>query len=174
MLNIYKIKLTFEEAANEQIKLAHELNNIDKGRKPVEKRSFPNNLRLFLGARGNILNNFKRKIFQLKKLNKIPTPEPAPMQTCELAPAPRLLPAYEAAPISKPTKIKISKLKLRKKMEDEIKTDKKDINDEIFWNYFKYKSALYLVKCFLKTKQDNNDQSLKDISNSLIDLRNTV
>ena len=48
---MFERKLTLEEADNEQSKLINELNNINKGVKPDEKKSFLNNLGLFLGVR---------------------------------------------------------------------------------------------------------------------------
>ena len=40
--------------------------------------AFLNNLGLFLSARENVSNNFKRKIFQMKHQDKTVTPEPKP------------------------------------------------------------------------------------------------
>ena len=36
----------------------------------------------------------------------------------------------------------------------EIKTDEKDVNDEIFLKYFKYQSLSFLVKDLFKTKNE--------------------
>ena len=41
-------------------------------------------------------------------------------------------------PATELTKHKKSKSKLQQEFINEIITDKKDMNDEIFWNYFKY------------------------------------
>ena len=46
---------------------------MDKGKTPIEKRSFINNVGLFLSAREKMLNHFKNKIFPIKNLDKIPT-----------------------------------------------------------------------------------------------------
>ena len=85
------------------------------------KKSFLNNLGLLFSAREKILNNFKRRLFPIKKLDKIPTHGP----TCE--PTPELA--------TEPTKHKKSKLKFQQKLMNEIIANEKDINDEIFWNY---------------------------------------
>ena len=45
--------------------------------KPDGKRSFLNNVGLFLGARKKFLNDFKSSIFLIKNLDEIPLPEPA-------------------------------------------------------------------------------------------------
>ena len=60
--NICERKLTLQEADNKQNKLVSEL----KGINLVKKRSFLNNVRLFLGAREKVLNNFKAEYFQYK------------------------------------------------------------------------------------------------------------
>ena len=36
---------------------------------------------------------------------------------------------------------------------NEIVTDKKDINDETFWNYFKYRNPSFLAKDLIRAKQ---------------------
>ena len=45
------------------IKLVNKLRDIGKGKTPVEKRSFLNNARLFLGAKEKILITLKAKYF---------------------------------------------------------------------------------------------------------------
>ena len=117
--DIFKKKLALGEADNEQSKLVNELKNVDKGIKQVKKRYFLNSLGLIPGAREKILNNFKSRIFPVKNLDEIPTPEQAPEPATALKPAP----ASEPAPTSEPTKHKTSKLKLGKKFENEIKSD---------------------------------------------------
>ena len=62
-----------EAADKEQSDLANKLIGINRGKIPVKKRLFLNNARLFISARGKILNNVKSKIFQIKNLNKIAT-----------------------------------------------------------------------------------------------------
>ena len=53
---MYQWKLIWGEADNEQSKSVNELKGIDKGIKSVEKRSFPNNAGLFIGAIENVFN----------------------------------------------------------------------------------------------------------------------
>ena len=61
---------------------------MDKGKTPIEKRSFINNVGLFLSAREKMLNHFKNKIFPIKNLDKIPTPKSTLVPTVFHAPAP--------------------------------------------------------------------------------------
>ena len=77
-----------------------------------------------------MLNSFKSRLFSIKYLEKIPTREPIPEITKE------------------PTKHKKSQLKLQQKLLNEIIASKKDINDELFWNYFKYRNPSFLAKRF--------------------------
>ena len=79
-------ELTLEEPDNEQSKLVNELNGIDRRVKPAEKISSLKNVGLFLGARKNVHNDFKSRIFPIKNLDKITTPDPAPESAPELAP----------------------------------------------------------------------------------------
>ena len=87
-------------------------------KKGLEKRSFSNNVGLLFTAREKVLNSFKRRLFPIKNLEKITTREAA----------------AEPDTGKTPTKDKKSKLKLQL----EFIANKKDINDEIFWDYFKY------------------------------------
>ena len=48
---------------------------------------------------------------------------------------------------------------------NEIIAIEKDINDEIFWNYFKYQDSLFLAKDFIRATQAKNEYD------GLIDLR---
>ena len=66
-------------------------------------------------------SNFAANVFN-KKLYKIPSRESTREPATEL------------------TKHKKSKSKLQQEFINEIITDKKDMNDEIFWNYFKYQN----------------------------------
>ena len=108
----------------------NELKGIDKGIKPVEKRSFLNNIGLFIGRKEKVLKNFKSRIFPIKNIDEIAAPETG------LAP--------------KPTIRKASS----KKFEDKIQIDKNKINDETFWNYFKHQSLSFLAKELLKARKD--------------------
>ena len=71
-----------------------EQSNYDAKLKNLDKECFLNKLGLLFSAREKVLNNFKTKLFPIKKLDKIPTREPTP----ELA--------------TEPTKQTKSKLKL--------------------------------------------------------------
>ena len=56
----------------------------------------------------------------------------------------------------------------------EIIAGKKDINNKIFLNYFKYQNPLFLVKDLISTEQDRNEKLVNNINDGLIDLRNSV
>ena len=57
---------------------------------------------------------------------------------------------------------------------NEFIIDEKDINNEIFLNYFKYQNSLFLVKNLTSKKQDKNETLVNNINDGLIDLRNAV
>ena len=87
------------------------------------------------------------RLFPIKKIDKIasrqPTPEPAagpaaePTRKEATGPTPK--PVTEATPI----KHKKPKLKLRQDFMNEIIAYKKDINNKILLNYFKYQNPLF-------------------------------
>ena len=60
---------------------------------------------------------------------------------------------------------------MHKEFINEIETDGKYINDEIFRKYFKYQSPLFLAKDFFKAK---NNKLVNTINNALTDLRNAI
>ena len=57
---------------------------------------------------------------------------------------------------------------------NEIIAGEKDINDKIFWNYFKYQNPLFLAKDLIRTSQAKNEQLVNNVNDGLIDLRNTI
>ena len=95
-------------------------------------------------------------MFPIKNLDKISTRETKP----ELA--------------TEPTKHKKSKLKLQQEIMNGVIAGKKDINNETFWNYFKYKNHLFLAKDLIRAKQPKNEQLVNNINDEFIDLKNTV
>ena len=50
-------------------------------------------------------------------------------------------------------------------------TDNKDINDEIFWNYFRYQNPSFLAKDLLKSTQAKGEQLVNHLNDALINLR---
>ena len=50
----------------------------------------------------------------------------------------------------------------------------KDINDQTFWNYFKYHNLLFSVKDLIRAKQDKNEKLVNNINDRFIDWRNVV
>ena len=62
-------------------------------------------------------------------------------------------------------------MRLCKEFINEIETDEKCINKEIFWKYFKYQLPLFLLKDLFKVK---NYKLVNHIIDALIDLRNAI
>ena len=59
-------------------------------------------------------------------------------------------------------------------MLDEIKNEEKKINSQIFKEYFHYQSSSFLTKDLCEDNQIKDDRIVKDLNDSLIDLRNSV
>ena len=51
---------------------------------------------------------------------------------------------------------------------------KKNINDDIFWKYFKYQNASFLARDLIRTNQTKNEQLVNNINDGLIDLRKAI
>ena len=56
---------------------------------------------------------------------------------------------------------------------NEIIADEKDINNEMFLNYFTYQNPLFLVNDLISVKQDKSEKLVNHINNGLNDLRNS-
>ena len=54
---------------------------------------------------------------------------------------------------------------------NEIKPGEKDINDEIFWNYFKYQNPAFLTKDLISVTQAKNEQLVNNANDGLTDSR---
>ena len=54
---------------------------------------------------------------------------------------------------------------------NEIETDEKYINDEVFWKYFKYQSTSFLAKDLFKVK---SNKLVDNINDALTDLRSAI
>ena len=147
--DIHEGHLPLKEADEEQ-------SNLGKGQKEITKKFFLTNLELLFSARENVLNNLGSRLFPMKKLDKIPTREPTP------------------EPATEPTKHKKSKLKLQREFMEEIMADKKDKNDEIFRNYFKYQNLSPLGKGLIRATQAKNEQLINNVNSVLINLRNVI
>ena len=100
---------------------------------------------MLLTAREKIIDNFKSRLFAIKTLDKIPTREKTPKVAIEQI--------QEVA--TNPT-------------------NKKDINDEILWNYFKNQNPSFLAKYLIRDKKANNEQLINNVSVGLIDLGNGI
>ena len=72
------------------------------------------------------------------------------------------------------TKNNKSKLKLQQKFINKTITNKKDINNEIFWDYFKYQNPSFLAKDLIRATQAKNEQTVNNINDRLIVLRNDI
>ena len=51
---------------------------------------------------------------------------------------------------------------------------KKNMNEQIFREYFNYHSPSILVKDLYEDKQNENDKIVKNLNKSLINLRNSI
>ena len=56
----------------------------------------------------------------------------------------------------------------------EIIAKEKDVNYEIFWNYFKYQNPLLLEKDLLRATQTKNEQLVNNVNDGLVDLRSII
>ena len=54
---------------------------------------------------------------------------------------------------------------------NEIIADEKDINDQIFQNYFKYQNPSFLAKDLIRAK---NEKLVNIVNDELIDIRNAI
>ena len=59
-------------------------------------------------------------------------------------------------------------------MNEIIADKKKNINDDIFWKYFKYQNPSFLAKDLNRTNQIKNEQLVNKINDGLIDLRKAI
>ena len=57
---------------------------------------------------------------------------------------------------------------------NEIIAHKKDFNNEIFWDYFKYKNLSFLAKVLIRATQDKHEQLVNNVNVRLIELRNSI
>ena len=82
---------------------------------------FLDNLRLLFSLREKVLNSFRKRLFPIKNLDQIPIREPTPQP--EVAKEPATTEPTKATKAK--TKRKISTLKLREKILNEIKNEEK-------------------------------------------------
>ena len=113
---------------------------------------------------------------------KIPTREPTSegAKEPEVAKEPAIDPEVATEPIkaTKATKVKTKRkqfsLKLREKLLDEIKNEETNINEQIFNEVFNYHYSSLLVKDLYEHSQNKNGKIVKNINESLINLRNSI
>ena len=116
------------------------------------------NLGFLFSTREKVLNSSKIRLLPIKNLDKIPTREPAEQKAATKATKAK-------------TKRKISSLKLREEFLNKIKNEEKNINQQIFNEFFNYQ---FLVKDLYEGNQNKNDKIVKNINESLINLRNSI
>ena len=63
---------------------------------------------------------------------------------------------------------------MHKNFTNRIVNDEKNINTEIFNEYFKYQNPSFLIKDIYNANQTRNEQIVNQVNDALIDLRNTV
>ena len=56
----------------------------------------------------------------------------------------------------------------------EIIAKEKDVNYEIFWNYFKYQNPLLSEKDLIRATQTKNEQLVNNVNDGLVDLRSII
>ena len=112
-------------ADNKPSNFVNELKNFEKGTHTFEKKCLKNNLVLLLSTTENVLNSFKNKLFPKRNSDKIPTREPTLTATePEVAKEPSAEPEVATEPTKATrTKRKISSLKLRENVLNEIKNE---------------------------------------------------
>ena len=113
--------LSSKDADDEQSKFTNKFKNIDR---LIKKKLFLGNIGRFFTVREIVVNNFKNRLFLIKNLK------------------PKIEMGLESEP--KPKYGKLS-LKLWEYL-NEIVNEEKNINEEIFRNYCKYKSQSSLGK----------------------------
>ena len=105
-------------------------------------------------------------MFPIRNLDKRPTHEPTPEVATE--------PTKTAKALKTKTKRKISSLKLRKDFLNKIKNKDKNINEQIFKDYFFYQFPSYLAKMLYDSDKIKNNEIIKHINNGLIEVRNSI
>ena len=122
---------------------------------------------------------FLIRIFSIKDSistsEREPTPEPTPESTLE--PAPELTPELASNPRvsdTLKTKRKTLSLKFRQSLLNEIKNEEKDVNNQIFKEYFHYQTPSILKKNLCEAYQIKKEIIVKHLNKSFIDLRNTA
>ena len=68
----------------------------------------------------------------------------------------------------------MSSLKLREEFLNKIENEEKNVNEQIFKEYFGYESPSFLVKDLYENNKNKNDMIVKYLHESLIDLRNNI
>ena len=63
---------------------------------------------------------------------------------------------------------------MQQKFMNKATAGKKDINNEIFMNYFNYQHTLFLVKDLISAKQDKNQKIVSNVNDGLIDFTNDI
>ena len=120
----------------------------------------------------------KSRLFPTKNFNKIPTPEPATESEVAKEPATKPEVATESIKATKAMKTKnqhkISSLKMRENFFNEIKNEEKSINEEIFNELFNYHYPSFLIKDLYEENKSKNDKIVRNINESLINLRNSI
>ena len=98
--------------------------------KHLKKKVFLNNVGLLFNGIDKVLHSFESRLFPIKNLCKFPTSQSAAEPKME----------------STRTKYKKPKLRLQQECMNKIIADEKDINNEMFLNYFNPQNPLFLVK----------------------------
>ena len=149
-------------ADNEQSNLFQELSNISKGKKPTEKVSFLENVRILLKAGKNFLNSFKSIVFPIENLTEDSSLDP------------KLNPSVLYTPKQTRARSRTPEIKISRNFVNEVRNDDENLNSEISKEYVNYQNPSLLEKCLLKANQVKNNQIINQAINLIKELRNVV
>ena len=149
-------------ADNEQSNLFQELSNISKGKKPTEKFSFLENVRILLKAGQNFLNSFKSIVFPIKN------------STEDSSLDPKLNPSVLYTPKQTRARSRTPEIKISRNFVNEVRNDDENMNSEISKEYVNYQNPSLLEKYLLKANQVKNNKIINQAINLIKELRNVV
>ena len=104
------------------------------------EKVFLNNLGILFTAREIVLNSFKSNLFPTRNLDEILTQ----------------VPVTEPEVATKPTKVQNNN-----NFETKLKTKKKNINQQLFRDYFLYQTPSYLTRVLYDSNEIENDEIIK-------------
>ena len=151
--------LLIENADNEQNDLFKMFVNLNKGRKSSEKIPFLKSVKILLKAREDVINSFKSYLFLIiSDTTPYATPDTTRYTTSDTT--------------LRQTRSETSRL--NKNLINEIKNDEKNINTEVYNEYFGYRNSSFLEEDLFKANQVKNNQKVNQTTDSINELRNYI